>query len=300
MKIPVPMKCRAPGFTILEILVATAVLCVLVLLLNNIIASTMEVVGQSRRAFEVHSKARAAMDLLGRDLAQGLYRSEVKSFQDGNNNPALAFFTRRGASMAQGDESTDYRQLSFVVYQARDEAVSGFSLWRGAVNVQWDLKGTYPPSPGLDAPMPFSAQTIPVANSVARDESSKNFESILRGVARLEVKFLCSDGRYRSVYNSDPSQGPVSKAAVVTMLLVDERTENAVRANSASLAQFRQTFVVDGSSLDVPAAFDSADGSAVSLGSYWTGKLNSGTVWEALPKRYRNGINTVERVIPLR
>lgn len=295
-----PSKSRLRGFTLLEILVATAVLCLLVLLLNNIISSTMDVVGQGRRAFEVHSKARAAMDLLGRDLSQGLYRSEVESFQDGSGNSALAFFTRRGASMAQGDESTDYRQLSFVVYQARDEADSGFSLWRGAVNVQWDQQGTYPPSPGLDGPMPFGAQTTPIAYSVARDEPSKTFEPVLKGVARLEVKFLCSDGRYRTAYNSDPDHGPVSKAAVVTMLLVDERTETVVRANPVSLGQFRQAFVADGSSLDVPADFDSAGGSSVSLGSYWAEKLKSGALWDSLPKRYRNGINTVERIIPLR
>ncbi len=295
-----PFHSPRRAFTLLEILVATAVLCLLVVLLNNIIGSAMDVVGQGRRAFEVHSKARAAMDLLGRDLGQGLYRSEIGSFQDGSGNSALAFFTRRGASIAQGDNSTDYRQLSFVVYQARDEADSGFCLWRGAVNVQWDLKGTYPPAPGLDGPMPFSAQTIPVAYSVARDESVKTFEPVLKGVARLEVKFLGADGRYRSTYNSDPKQASFSKAAVITFLLVDERTEAALRANPALLGQFRQTFISDASSLDVPAAFDSAAGSEVSLGSYWTGKLDSETMWSALPANARRGINTVERIVPLR
>lgn len=280
------------GFSLLEVLVATAVLCVLVVLLNQIIASTMDVVGQGRRFFEIHSKARAALDLLGRDLSQGLYRSDVEFFKDDNDRPSLAFFTQRGGAIPSGSDTSDYRQLSFVVYKAIDDEEAGFSLWRGSVNVQWDANGTYPVANGLDGPMPFSELSLAEGYKVASDASG-TFEPILKGVVRLEVRFLGDDGRYYAEYNGDDSSKAISKAAVVTLLVMDDRAQSAIRENPALLTAFRQNFLST-SYLTVPQDADET------LASLWDEKLNQPSIWEGLPERFRGGISTVERIVPLR
>ena len=282
----------ARGFSLLEVLVATAVLCVLVLLLNQIISSTMDVVGQGRRFFEIHSKARAALDLLGRDLSQGLYREDIeKSFQDDSSNSALVFFTRRGAALPVSANSLDFRQLSLVVYKARDEESTGFSLWRGAVNVQWDGVGTYPAVASLNSPMPFDKTSISEGYKAATGAGG-TFEPILKGVARLELRFLANDGKYYSTYEGLPN-GAVAKAAVVTLLVIDEKTEVVVRSNPALLTAFRQNFLGN-SYLETPAS------SEETLGSLWDAKLAQPEIWGGIPQRFRNGVTTVERIISLR
>lgn len=280
------------GFSLIEILVATAVLCVLVVLLNQIIASTMEVVGQGQRHFEIHSKARAALDLLARDLGMGLYRPDVALFEDDKQGPALAFFTRRGGTVPTGAESSDFRQLSYVVYQALDDESSGFSLWRGSINVEWDATGTYPAVSALDGPMPFSEKSVSEGYKAATDRSG-TFEPILKGVMRLEIRFLANDGRYYARYNNDATAGPVAKAAVVTLLVMDERAEAILRQNPTLLVSFRQNFL-SSSYLTTPG--DSND----SLAALWEEKLGQPAIWSGLPERFRSGISTVERVVPLR
>ncbi len=280
------------GFSLLEVLVAAAVLCVLVLLLNQIIGSTMDVVGQGRRFFEIHSKARAAMDLLARDLSQGLYRSDITPFQDGFDNPALVFFTRRGGTTPMGSDSRDFRQLSLVAYQAKDDAAAGFALWRGAINVQWDAIGTYPAVNALTDPMPFAKDSVAEGYRVATDAGGV-FEPILKGVIRMELRFLADDGKYYLRYNNSDQDKAQSKAAVITLLFLDERTESVIRGNPALLGTFRQNFMTD-SYLQTP------EDSNVSLSALWDEKLNQPAIWGAIPQRFRNGITTVERVVPLR
>ena len=113
-------------------------------------------------------------------------------------------------------------------------------------------------------------------------------------MVRLEVRFLGDDGRYYAKYNSDKTQGvAISKAAVITLLVIDERLESIIRKDPTLVGMFRQNFLSE-------AYLQSPADSNETLGSLWNEKLNQSSIWEAVPQRFRNGINTVERIVPLR
>lgn len=293
---PKSMLGRAMGFSLLEILVATAVFCMLALLLNQIVTPTMSVVSKGRQYFELNSRARAALDLMARDLSQGVYREDLPAFRDTSDQPALAFFTRRAGQVNPGDTPDDYRQLSFVLYRALEQNAGDthFSLWRGAINVRWDLDGTYPPVNGLDGPMPFSTQTLPVAYATANDPA-KSFEPVLQGVVRMEVRFLGDDGLYRPAYNTDPDAGPVSRAVIITLVVTDEKTQDLILSAPDTLATFRQRFIEPAGMLD---SQDTEMGQT--LGALWEPILDSAAIWNGLPSRARGSVYVFERTVPLR
>ncbi len=296
---------RSSGFSLIELLVATAIMCILVVLLNNMITSTMRVVGQSQRFFDLHSKARAALDQLTRDIGQGVFRSDILSFSDGYSaDPALAFYTRRAGAFTSSSNALAYRQLVFVRYEAgyvTNEKT--FSLRRGTISPSWADTSTYP-SVTLAGAMPFASNSTAVSYSAM----ATNLTRILDGVARLEVRFLGSDGIYRKNYysstntstnsttflNATSDTNALAKAIAVTVLVVDDKTQNFFSNNPATLATFRKNFLDPDQKLKSPAETNT------SLSTVWDKALGEPATWDGIPERARNGIYCFERIIPLR
>lgn len=289
------------GFTLLELLTAIAVLAILVLLLNQIMSSTMQVVGDGRKRMEVHARARAALDLIARDISQGIYRADVPAFTDNAGQPSLAVFTQRGGTMDATDNSTDYRQLTYVAYKVeKDAPASGpetFSLWRGSINLQWNDGKSFPSVTGLDGPMPFGTQTLDLAYPKVTQQtgSDRVMEPVLDGVARMELRFLGSDGKYRLNYNRDPENGPVSKAVVITLLVMDEKTQDLILSNTAFEGPFTARFISPGMAL--PTSTSDSD---TTLAVAWNTSLKNPAMWTSIPPALRQGIHIFERTVPLR
>jgi len=283
---------RKRAFTLLEMLVAMTIFVMLALLLSQIIGPTMDVVGKSRRFFDLHSRARAALDIIARDLGNGVYRADLETFRDESDEPALAFFTRRAGLVDPSANPTDYRQLSFVVYQTLPEkdGEPDFSLWRGSINVEWENNVTYP-QVVLTGPMPFLDGAVPLA--YAKSVQEPTMEPVLTGIARLELRFLGTDGRYRKTYNADSDVGPVSKAACITLLVTDEKTHNQIVDDSTILATFETSFLDSSGKLAAP------DESDISLGTLWNQALDEAATWNGFPPRLRT-LYAFERTIPLR
>lgn len=291
----------ARGFTLLELLTAIAVLVILVLLLNQIMSSTMQVVGDGKKRMEVHARARAALDLIARDISQGIYRADVPAFTDNTGQPSLAVFTRRGGTMDAADDSTDYRQLTYVAYKVEKDAPTAapetFSLWRGSINLQWNDGKSFPSISGLDGPMPFGTQTLGLAYPKVTQQSGSDrvMEPVLDGVARMELRFLDSDGKYRLNYNRDPENGPVSKAVVITLLVMDEKSQDLILGNTALEGPFTARFISPG--LALPTSTAESDRT---LAAAWNESLKNPAMWTSIPPALRHGIQIFERTVPLR
>lgn len=199
------------------------------------------------------------------------------------------------------DSSTDYRQLAYVAYKVEKDAPTAapetFSLWRGSINLQWNDMKSHPSVSGLDGPMPFGAQTLDIAYPKATQQSGSDraMEPVLDGVARMEVRFLDSDGKYRVNYNRDPGNGPVSKAVVVTLLVMDEKSQDIILGNTEFEGPFTAQFLSPG--LALPTG--SAD-SDTTLSAAWNESLKNPATWASLPPGLRQGIHIFERSVPLR
>lgn len=286
---------RRCAFTMIELLVAMAVLALLGVLVAQLIASATDVVGQGRKRFEIQTKARAALELMARDLSQGVYRKEeeVRPFVDNDGKPALAFFTKISGPIGSG-QPVDYRKLSFVVYRTGDSSMGDdrFSLWRGSIHAQWEDLGSYPELSGITEAMPFSENTTQVAYSQASIKPV--LEPVLDGVVRMEMRFLGTDGKYHDKYETDPAKPEFSKAVAITLLVIDENTRQFLLDNPSVEGAFQSTFFSSASKLNAPPTSD------VPLSVLWEDALNDGNTWDSIPQRLRNGIYTFERIIPLR
>jgi|GEM_PF-6158832 len=287
------MREKQKAFTLLEMMVATTIFVLLALLMSQIIGPAIEVVSKGRRVSDLQSRARAALDVIARDVGNGIYRADLTTFSDGTGDPALAFFTRRPGLAAPTADPSDSRQLSFVVYEVLSER-SGqpdFSLWRGSINVEWDDNQTYPPMT-LSGPLPFI--TGGVATAFQQSSQAPTLEPVLEGVLRLELRFLGTDGLYRNTYNSDPTAvDPVSKAVSITLLVTDEKTHGQIVADPTLVTALTTNFLGSSGKLLSPNETD------VSLGTLWNQALADSTTWSGLPPRLRN-IYAFERIIPLR
>ncbi len=290
------------GFTLIELLVATALFCLLAVMMNQVIVSTTQVVGSGRVNFEIRSKARAALDLVTRDVGQAILREDISAtsnarfgiaFQDNHGNPALAFFTRRSGGIGQGESTADYRNLSFVSYSIGERANGNelsFELWRGSVHVRWVGQGSYPEVESSHGPLPFSTNAFQASYMVAKNADV--LEPILAGVARMEIRFLGKDGMYRKEFDPDPDSATRSKALSITLLLVDERTQRLILSDAAISAAFRGAFV------EGTGRLDSVD-STKALHLRWEEDLGKAATWNGIPDGMRAGIQSFGRVIPL-
>ena len=155
------------GFTLMELLVAAAVLGLLLAMLLKISANTLEVTRFSRQNMEGMQRTRVALDALGADLRNlvGQQGITVLVRQDAQNNTEIAFLTRnRGPASA-----TDCRCMA-VAYRLNAEG----KLVRYSVPVLW------------------SSQDL--LQDLAHAVVSGSGSTLADGVLRQEVVLMLDDG----------------------------------------------------------------------------------------------------------
>lgn len=198
----------AAGFSILEILVAAAVLVIVGLVLMGLTESTMKVTSLSHRRMTADAGARQALDRIGADFDRLVYRPDLPDLIEKNEgNDRLVFFT-----VAEGYDGD--RGVSLVSYDAPEHA-----LRRGAQGFTW-TNGS-----GSAGPLKFNAAAVDVI-------PASNFEVLAEDVFRFEVAFLLSDGSL--VNRADRlvagSTGPAVQALVVGLVALDRSARKLLTA----------------------------------------------------------------------
>lgn len=160
-----PHRCGVrSGFSILEVLVAMAVLGLLLVILFQIIGHTLQATRTSSQQMSGDGKTRAVLDAIGNDLANLVDADALTVFYraDAAGNVELAFLTqsRRPVTVS----ASDYRFAS-VVYRLEDAI-----LHREAVDVAW---------------------SEPLTNLILRP-GAKNV--LARGILRLSAVAVLDDG----------------------------------------------------------------------------------------------------------
>jgi prepilin-type N-terminal cleavage/methylation domain-containing protein len=217
------------AFTLIEVLVATAVLALLVLLIASILQSGSVVISGSRKHLGADAEAREVFSQFGLDLARKPRRADLDVLLSASNN-ALFFY-----SEAPGFQSTsDIRQfnkLSLVGYRVNDAA----QLERLGKGLTWDSPPflTYAAQPPSTNSAPLATSTIPgvwgqtVGSApVHTDGADANYHLLAKGVFRLFYCFQKTDGSLILEPTFDPTKGKLAEtsALILTLAVLDDES----------------------------------------------------------------------------
>ncbi len=190
---PICRSANTPGFSLIELLVAVAVLALMTLMLGQLFSTvnTTWLGGQAR--VDNFSKSRVLLDLLSEDLRKGVYRSDLCSFP----NSDIALYTQR-AGFSKG--ATNLRDVSLVTYGLQPDS----TLQRA------DYAVTFANTAGITF---GNTNALPeTANAVARDTVS--------GVLGFRVLFLGTNGSLTPTYNTTNGL----RGFAVGLAVVDQKT----------------------------------------------------------------------------
>lgn len=283
MKYPTPPQSHG-AFSLIELLVAFAVLAVLGALVIGISEVAGKITSQSNQRMDVDAQARQALDRLSADISRMVIRRDLPvRLEKRNGNDALVF-----VSDAQG--YTSGRGISKVGYRIENN-----SLLRGVESTAWEAEA------GGPQPLEF----LPLASAAAKNDhlsiNAENFDVVADNVFRLEIAFLMQDGSIRETLTGTGLGIPGANGEFVASNLA--RTEGApenstVRAIIVGIALLdeKNLLLLEESQRNLLASYfpDASPGDA-DFSSLWANSMISAQV--DLPPQIAGGIRHYQRYI---
>jgi prepilin-type N-terminal cleavage/methylation domain-containing protein len=174
--------CRR-GFTLIEILVAIAILVIVGLGLSQILSLALQTWQQGLIRADCFTKARVVLDSATADIQRGLFRSDLYNFPNSTSSPPTFTFYTRAAGVSAGNSSI--RPVSLVTYQLApaNANLPGYLL-RSETPVIWT---------GTGANLHFYQPLPPVIAATASAPVPPN-DLLSTGIVDFEMLFLLSDG----------------------------------------------------------------------------------------------------------
>lgn len=251
----------APAFSLIELLVAVAVLSLMVVLLGQMIQSSSQGWLDGKARISSFMKARSMLDLLQRDLQGGVFRGDLAGFAEASSGGSLtnvAFYTRRsGVPVNAADK---LRHVSLVQYTLRPSGM----LSRGDVPVSWDGAAT--------------AISFGVTNALPQLAGITDRDTV-PGVVGFRILFVQTNGVLTNAY--DPASRP--KGAAIGLAFVDDNSVKKLTPDQ--LSELRETF-------------DSHVSGTNSLKKEWEELLKSGGIaWANYPRDLGRGLKIFERYV---
>lgn len=201
------------GFTILEMLVAVAVLAVVVVIAFQVIGMSWRMVMSDNKRIDALTQARQALDRFGLDWNARVTRDDVGvNFLSQAGNDQISFVSHMPAP--SGD-----RAMAVVDYQVNsaDNGSDTFRLERGALGFNWN---------GASPTFSFPMNTLPTLQSTDR-------QSLSPGVFRLKFALLTRESATSApaLVNGSITTLTNVAAVVVAVGVIDERSRKLLSAD---------------------------------------------------------------------
>jgi prepilin-type N-terminal cleavage/methylation domain-containing protein len=271
---------RLFAFTLLEVLVASAILAILLVLIAQILGATTNTSAEGRERLAADREARMALDRLAIDVSRSILRPDLGfSFRQEAGNDTLAFYSE---VPGRGNGSS----LSAVGYRV----VDGKGLERASVTIPWE-------------DITFDPAQIPAfANS--------DYRLLAPGVIRMETGYLLA-GDYTNPIAPNREARAVThahllpagadrewvgdlRALVVTIAVVDEENRKRFPGEWVSIADA----LSDGTNSSLYGLASTAPGGTINpVLSEWTGRVEDGVT--GVNPAAGAAIRLYSRVIPL-
>jgi len=224
---------KSSGFTIIEILVAVAVLTLLLLLVAQIVQSGSLVIGGSRKHLAADAQAREVFNRFAADLAGLVRRPDTDAvFTNASaTNAAMIFYSESPGFFASSIPVTNRSSVSLVGYRvnvAKLERLGKGLTWGGSSNVPVFL--TYATNRVATNSVPVPGSTISDVWTGISSSADPDFHLQADGVFRLAFCFRKKDGTYSFTLPVDPVSGPLSgvSSIVVTLAVLDDESRKMV------------------------------------------------------------------------
>jgi prepilin-type N-terminal cleavage/methylation domain-containing protein len=181
------------GFTLLELMVAVAVLAVLCSLVLQLMSSTTRLTGNSRQATDCDTEARYALNQIASDLAHHIQRQDVDAYLDKVAGNDRFFFFTEAPGYSPDLEADKRSNISLVGYRVRQDN-KNFLLQRYARALPWQTTASNTAMPYVlidsTSGLPVEATTLTGAFpkiATAEDASEENFyHTLAENLVRLE------------------------------------------------------------------------------------------------------------------
>lgn len=271
---PAPALCRA--FSLLEMLVAVAVLAVVVVLFSQMVAMVMKTWNAGRSQADNFAQARIALDVMNRDLEALSRSSDLPAFYiDGL--PQLAFYTKQQSLVTPTANGT--RPLCRIIYSVTN--LAGTSLLRRSA------RGF-----NFGDDVGFSPTNWSVATNGTAFDSD-----IGPGVLLMRHQFISTNGLNIlpgevnvGWTNLATTNGVASLRSVVISLAVIDRDHLKVLQDAGKLAQLQANFGTNN------------PGPLLSYASTWQAQLNDSArplLAGGVPPAVLRGLKIFERTVLL-
>lgn len=251
------------GFTLIEVLVAMAVMAFILVLLLQVLSNTSEITQGTEARVERGTDLRRTINRISADLGRGLFSADLPpSIQKAAGNDELLFFAEvSGYGGERGISKVHYR-IGPGPDGVLQRGVRGHS-WSGDASVPFGVSDTTPLDPA-------------------------NYDDLGELVFRLECEALMTDGTMTST-QSLTSWANV-QAIVVTMVAMDPRTWRR-RPDGVTLASLSALFPDSTTTTSGSSALES-----------WSEMIENPTVepLASLPASVTSGFQVRQRVIPIR
>lgn len=184
---------KGGAFTLLELLVAMAVLALLLVVLASLVNSAASVAGAGNKRMDTDSQARLLLDRMALDFSKIVKRSDVDyDFQKKTGNDQMAFYSEATGYYPNGVTGTTLQSgISLVGYRVNSdnqlERLGRSLVWNGVTSSTSGASGVS----GIDLKaMAYLPATLSGRWPGIDDGSDANYQVIADSVYRLEFNFL--------------------------------------------------------------------------------------------------------------
>lgn len=278
------------GFSLIELLVAIAVLALLILIAAQIVQSGAAVIAGSRKNLGADAQAREVFTRLGLDLAQMPRRADLDAvFSDKDGNKKIFFYSEAsGVATTTNNLST----VSLVGYRVGTNA----GLERLGKTLPWSGTGgatfltyTATNTNALTASTLAGAWSAVIGTAPDYEATNSDYHPFAPGVFRFEYCFQKKDGTY--TLQRDAKTGFRDLAAIVVSLAVLDGDSRKITPDTSKLAD----------ALPGPTATDLA--ANVLPAELWQKAVNDSAAFAAaanIPQAAAARVRIYQRAFPLK
>jgi prepilin-type N-terminal cleavage/methylation domain-containing protein len=247
------------AFTLIEVLVAMAVLAIIVVMVANLLSSATSVTTLSNNHMDADNQARIVFDRMALDFARLIKRKDVDYYiKQTSGNDQIAFYSEAGGYYPSGvTGNTPKGTVSLIGYRINDnklERLSKALIWNGVtastpgatgISLSTDkamaflpqkLITTWPTIVGASDPDPNPDPDYQIlSDQVYRMEFCFLLKPVITGGVTTTASALALKPSYSAVLNDYTGFKDVS-AIVVTLAVLDSRSRASVTAANFSTA----------------------------------------------------------------